>query len=220
LVNVEFLNVSWDVGFETTLNKASTRQNTLFILYKDDSGQIVQQEYAINEPFEINFSNEQWVRQIKHDGNGNIIVAVEHKIAQPVGAQESAPEPADNYELPPCSDVTVTVSDTSKGDILHIEGCPNWTYDSPPLAKGEYALSPNGKFLVYCTNNGDLYTIRFGESSPRFIENLRKKMIVFRNGDVSLIITIYEGENQYFANIMDQYSGQNVNVKIPLSVSQ
>lgn len=82
LVYTEVLNVTWDVGFETTLNEAATRQNTLFILYKDDNGQIIQQEYAINQPFEINFSNEQWVRKIQNDGNGNIVVFVEYKVAQ------------------------------------------------------------------------------------------------------------------------------------------
>jgi hypothetical protein len=69
--------ISWDLGFSQTLNDAQNLQYTLFILYKDNNGNIIQQQYNINQPFDITFANEQWVKEIKHTGNGNIIVYVE-----------------------------------------------------------------------------------------------------------------------------------------------
>ncbi len=120
-----------------------------------------------------------------------------------------------------CPEITITLLDTPKGDILHVERClDGWKFDSPPFAKGEYSLAPNENFLIYCTNVGDLYAIRFRDSKTISLENLRKEMPVFHTGDVSLSIFIYQGENQFFARITDRISGQNVDVKIPLSVSQ
>ena len=121
-----------------------------------------------------------------------------------------------------CSEITITMTDTPKGDILHIERCSDgWKHDTPPIAKGVYELSPNNKFLIYCTNDGDVFAFKIGNSSFTFIENIRKKMPIFRkNDDLSLRINIILGENQYWAKITDLISGQNTTIKIPLKISK
>jgi len=83
---------SWDVGFQTTLNQATSKKFTLFILYRDSNGDIIQQECDVNQPFEIDFNNDQWVKKIQHDGNGNIIVSVEpNPLSAAVPAANDAP---------------------------------------------------------------------------------------------------------------------------------
>ena len=235
LVRTEVLNMTWDVGFETTLNQAATRQNTLFILYKDDNGEIIQQEYAINQPFEINFSNEQWVKKIQNDGNGNIVVSVEHKVAQTniekvptqmppdvISPTRSSPTntPQANAVQPSCSNITVTVTDTSGGEVLHIKQCSKWTYDTPPLAKGVYAVDPHNKFIVYCTTRGEVYVIKVGVSEIVFIESLKDKLSAFKVGDVSIKIGFYEEDIHHYAIVKDQISGQEAYVKVPPSVAK
>lgn len=121
-----------------------------------------------------------------------------------------------------CPEITITITDTPKGDILHIERCSDgWKYDTSPIAKGAYGLAPNNKFIIYCTNTGDVYAVKIGDPNFKFIETIRKRMPIFhKNDDVSLIITFILGENQYWAKIADQISRQNTTVKIPLKISQ
>jgi hypothetical protein len=38
---------------------------------------VIQQEYAIHRPFEIHFRNDQLVKKIDQDGNGNVVVYIE-----------------------------------------------------------------------------------------------------------------------------------------------
>lgn len=77
LIGNEYLGVTWDVGYQVTINEAKNKTFTLFILYQNNDEDIVRQEYKIDRPFEIRFTNEQWVKEIYHDGNRNIIVYVE-----------------------------------------------------------------------------------------------------------------------------------------------
>jgi hypothetical protein len=224
--------VNWDVGFSTTLNKASTRQNTLFILYKDEGGQIIQNEYAIDEPFVINFSDEQWVRKINNDSNGNIIVAVEYKVAESVVVQAQEPvnnivpvnDPDQNNAIPTnpplCTNVNVTVTDTNKGDIIHLE-CANWSYDTPYLAKGVYDIDPYNKFFVYCSNSGDVYMMKIGDSSLSLIQNIQDQMSAFQTGYVSLELSFIEdGNHHHTVKVIDRNSGQDATVKVPVTFSR
>jgi hypothetical protein len=224
LVGSEMLGVSWDVGFETTLNKAQSTQYSLFILYQDDNGQIVQQEYAINEPFEVNFSDEQWVKKIHSVGDGNIIVEVEHKVAQSSILASSKPEAAPDKTTPDnttqdakCSAVSLTLEDTNQGDILHMQ-CGDWSYDSPYLAKGIYAIDPENDFFVYCSNAGDVYMMKIGDSSLSLIKNLQAEMSAFKTGTVYLEMKFIEdGSQHHFVRIKDLNTGQNAMVKVPSS---
>jgi len=64
-----------------------------------------------------------------------------------------------------CPGIVITVTDTKKGDKLHILRCEDGVeYDLGPLAKGVYAVGPNDKFLVYVTADGFIYASKIGES--------------------------------------------------------
>ena len=63
-----------------------------------------------------------------------------------------------------CPGIVITVTDTKKGDKLHILRCEDGLeYDLGPLAKGVYAVGPNDKFLVYVTVDGFIYASKIGE---------------------------------------------------------
>jgi hypothetical protein len=121
-----------------------------------------------------------------------------------------------------CKDVAVTVEDTAKGDVLHISRCTDgWSFISPPVAKGGYGVGPDGKFVLYCTNDGYLYGIRIGDPNFRFLENIKTKMPAFRSGkNILLVITFKAGEIQLTAKISDHISGQSLDVKVPLFLSE
>ncbi|MBK9927392.1 MAG: hypothetical protein IPP66_19150 [Anaerolineales bacterium] len=100
LVGNELLGAGWAISFETTLNDAKQKANTLYILYEDAQGNIRRLEYDIDQPFEINFENDQWVQKIARAGDGNIVVYVQTK-AEPMIAVSSGPpifERMDEYE--------------------------------------------------------------------------------------------------------------------------
>ncbi len=63
-----------------------------------------------------------------------------------------------------CPGIVVTLTDTKKGDMLHILRCDDGLeYDLGPLAKGVYAVGPNDKFLVYVTIDGYIFAARIGD---------------------------------------------------------
>jgi len=63
-----------------------------------------------------------------------------------------------------CPGIVVSVTDTKKGDMLHILRCEDgFKYDLGPLAKGVYAVGPNNKFLVYVTIDGYIYAAKIGD---------------------------------------------------------
>jgi len=73
----------WELGFAAVLYEAKNNQYTLFVLYPDSNGEVIRQEYAIGRPFEINFNNDQWVKKIAQDGNGNVVVYIEPSAGSP-----------------------------------------------------------------------------------------------------------------------------------------
>jgi len=77
LVGNDVVGAGIQVEFQDTLNAAQQKSNTLYILYKDAQGQVHRQEYDINQPFDITFTNQQWVQKIQRDDNGNVVVYVQ-----------------------------------------------------------------------------------------------------------------------------------------------
>ncbi len=73
----KIVDLDWIAAFDITLNKAQESENTLYLLYDDGNGSIIQDTYAIDHPFEITFARDEWVRKINHDGKGNTVVFVD-----------------------------------------------------------------------------------------------------------------------------------------------
>ena len=77
-----------------------------------------------------------------------------------------------------CPGIVITVTDTKKGDMLHILRCEDrLKYDLGPLAKGVYAVGPNDKFLVYVTIDGFVYASRIGDPFIYSLYNLAHEHI-------------------------------------------
>jgi hypothetical protein len=75
-----------------------------------------------------------------------------------------APTATSTQQWMACPGIVVTVTDTKKGDKLHILRCEDgFEYDLGPLAKGVYAVGPNDRFLVYVTIDGFIYASKIGE---------------------------------------------------------
>ena len=77
-----------------------------------------------------------------------------------------------------CPGIVVSVTDTKKGDMLHILRCEDGLeYDLGPLAKGVYAIGPNDKFLVYVTIDGFIYAARIGDPYLHNLFDLKNEHI-------------------------------------------
>ena len=77
-----------------------------------------------------------------------------------------------------CPGIVVSVTDTKKGDMLHILRCEDGLeYDLGPLPKGVYAVGPNDKFLVYVTIDGIVYASEIGDPYLYSLYNLRNEHI-------------------------------------------
>jgi hypothetical protein len=69
------VGIGWKAGFDKVLYEAARVEPSLFVLWEDESGGIWKEQYLIGQPFDIEFTSEQWVREIKSTGD-SIIVAV------------------------------------------------------------------------------------------------------------------------------------------------
>jgi hypothetical protein len=101
----KLVDLDWLAAFDITFNKAQESQNTLYLLYEDTDGSIIQDTYVIDHPFEITFASDEWVRKIKHDDKGNFVVFVDIRNATveipPVTTSGEQQSITDNfYDLP------------------------------------------------------------------------------------------------------------------------
>jgi hypothetical protein len=82
LIGIQNLGgIGWEFGFEKTLYDAQNQSDLLFILYQNGDGEIIQHQYDVRQPFEVTFSDTDWVRRMKREDNGSMVVFVERRIA-------------------------------------------------------------------------------------------------------------------------------------------
>lgn len=62
------------------------------------------------------------------------------------------------------AEVTITQTRESKGEYLLIIG-GGYNYKLGPYAEGLYAIGPNKRFLVYVTDNAEVYAGKFGTTT-------------------------------------------------------
>lgn len=97
------VGVGWTVGFQTVLRQAEQLPHQLFIVWEDESGTVRMQQYDIAKPFKVTFSSDEWVREIKHEGNGSIVVGVEIRPDNETVSQDEPqprPQPVDDDPQP------------------------------------------------------------------------------------------------------------------------
>jgi len=69
----------WQAAFDQTIEQAVHQNNTLFILYEQNE-QIFQNTYTIDSKFQIEFSNDQFVRKIASVGS-NVIAFIDQNVS-------------------------------------------------------------------------------------------------------------------------------------------
>lgn len=88
----KIVGIDWVLGFETTIREARDTQNYLYIVWENEDIELIVNQYDIGQPFDIRFSERDWVRKISHSGDGNLVVFVEKDvlIAETYGASSSS----------------------------------------------------------------------------------------------------------------------------------
>lgn len=113
------------------------------------------------------------------------------------------------------------VDDTDDGNIIHVTCNDGSTYQLGPLSQGEMIVGPNDKFLIYCTNDGYLYSSRVDEQKLREYKNIRKDMPILRKeGNVDLELTFISGDNQYVLKVRELVSGSSADFLIDRRISE
>jgi hypothetical protein len=123
--------------------------------------------------------------------------------------------------LPSVSKISIREEITPKGITLIVTGSDDISeYRFGPLARGAYAVGPNDRFLVYITNSGQVYAIKFGESSFVRIANLRRSFTaIIKNTDPAYRLSFYDSGLAVTLIISEENYGQTVPVILPRAVT-
>ncbi len=120
-----------------------------------------------------------------------------------------------------CPGIVITVSDTSKGDIVHVLRClDGLEYDIGPLTKGAYAVSPDDKYLVYCSISGILYAARIGNATLTVMQKVNKDFYTFGQDMDPIFVLKFNAENTRVLEIHEKRYGQKLPITMPGWLSQ
>ena len=112
-----------------------------------------------------------------------------------------------------CTASSISLEDTTSGNFLHL--CANGQeYQIGPLENGAYAMGPNGKFFIYCTNSGIVYAARVGDTNLTSIGKV-KDFSIIKRGEAPQYQFVFLGDNPYSVQIVELILGQNKTVPIP-----
>jgi hypothetical protein len=116
--------------------------------------------------------------------------------------------------------VTITVNDTSKGDILTIHrSTDNLEYTIGPIAKGVYAVGPNDDFWVYCTLDGQVYAAKIGDEFLLLIGDVKYFAAIRKDSLPNMEVEIFYNNFAYKANVQEHKFNQNEIIPIPRSIA-
>jgi len=117
----------------------------------------------------------------------------------------------------PCTEVTITVRDTNKGDYLQI--CTNGKeYEVGPLEKGGYAVGPNQTFFVYVSNSGTVYAARIGDTRLTVLGDVKDFLFVKRDKTPQFEFQFF-GDQTYTVEVHETVFNQKKLLPIPRRIS-
>jgi hypothetical protein len=115
-----------------------------------------------------------------------------------------------------CPGIVVTVADTSTGDFVHVLRCSDGLeYDIGPLSKGVYAVSPDDKYLVYCSLDGVLYAARIGSSTLSVIKKMDRDFYTFGRDVPPIFVLKFNAEKPNLLEIHEKRYVQKVLIDLP-----
>jgi hypothetical protein len=116
-----------------------------------------------------------------------------------------------------CTSTDLTLRDTPKGNYLQM--CAHGEqFEIGPLEGGGYAMGPNGKFFVYCSNSGRCYAARVGDTRLTLIGSVRNFAIIRRGIDPQFRFE-FHGENPYKLQVFEDILVENVLFTIPSRIT-
>lgn len=119
-----------------------------------------------------------------------------------------------------CPGIVISVTDTEKGDLLRVLRCEDGLeYEIGPLTKGVYAVSPDDKYLVYCSLDGVLYAARIGSTTLTVIEKTRRQFYTFGRDMDPIFELTFSGEGPFVLEIYEKRYGQNLPLRMPAWLS-
>lgn len=119
-----------------------------------------------------------------------------------------------------CPGIVVTVTDTTKGDFVHVLRCADGLeYEIGPLTKGVYAVSPDDKYLVYCSLDGVLYAARIGSPTLSVIKKMDKDFYTFGRDMAPIFVLKFNAEKPTVLEIHEKRYVQKMTVQMPTWLS-
>jgi hypothetical protein len=119
--------------------------------------------------------------------------------------------------------VTIVEDHTAEGMFLTLGG-PGIVgeYRVGPLARGAYAVGPNGRFLIYVSNSGWVYGMRLGEGRSHFkrIVNLKRSLAALsRNDEPSYELTFVDAEYLVVLIIHERAYNESIPIWLPRAIT-
>jgi hypothetical protein len=118
----------------------------------------------------------------------------------------------------PLPDPFLSVMDTLQGDMLQVRS-GGGVIELGPLEKGNFAIGPNRRFYVYCTNSGSVFVGRFGQEGLDMIGSVREFSIIRRDGTPKFTF-VFLGDDPYRVQVTDVSTGENKVLPIPHGLSE
>lgn len=123
-----------------------------------------------------------------------------------------------------CPGIVVSMENTSKGYIVHVLRCSDGLkYDIGPIAKGAYAVSPDDKYLVFCSNDGILYGARIGTAILHTILDVRRNgefTVFYKKVEPNFRLTFVEAPSGYILKVYEMNYNQNMPIIMPRWLDQ
>ena len=117
----------------------------------------------------------------------------------------------------PCTEVTIKVRDTSKGDYLQI--CTDGKeYEVGPLEKGGYAIGPNKMFFVYASNSGTVYAAHIGDTRLTVLGDVKDFLFIKRDRTPQFEFQFF-GDHPYTVEVHETVFNQKKLLPVPRRIS-
>ena len=122
---------------------------------------------------------------------------------------------------PPSTNFMIDESQTEQGMFLSIESnITGETYHLGPLARGDYAIGPSDRYLVYMTSSGQLMAIRLGRDTFTSVKNMaRLYTAIARKIVPSFSFSFYNNGYSVTVIVTENHYGQDIPVILPRSVT-
>lgn len=122
---------------------------------------------------------------------------------------------------PPSTNFNIDERLTNQGMFLTIENnLSGEIYELGPLARGDYAIGPSDRYLVYITFSGQLMAIRLGQDTFTSVKNMARLYTAIAKKIVpSFSFSFYDNGFSVTVIVTENHYGQDIPVILPRSVT-